>query len=81
MSRVEGTCSCEEWGCTVHYKYNHKDPQEADGRLPKTGSREGWVDSVTAKCRPCEIDHGNRWGHNTAKAEESRGQVPGEANL
>lgn len=38
----------------------------------------GWVDAVTGSCRDCEITHGKRWGHNTAKAEESAGQLPGE---
>lgn len=39
-----------------------------------------WVDAVTGTCRACEIEHGERWGHNTAKAEEAT-QSPGERVL
>lgn len=30
-----------------------------------------WVDKITGNCRDCEIEHGDRWGHNTARAEEA----------
>ena len=39
-----------------------------------------WVDKITGKCRQCEIDHGERWGHHGTKALEATPGV-GERNL
>ena len=78
MSRVEGSCICKKCGCTVHYAAYDYDKEGNEVRLPKTkvgsediGTRTGWVDSITGVCRACEIQQGDRWGHNTARAEEA----------
>lgn len=64
MARIEGTCVCEVEGCEVHVK----------------GTRVAYVDALTNKCRPCEIAHGERWGHHGAKPYEGT-QDQGEHSI
>lgn len=45
-----------------------------------TSKTSGWVDAITQKCRSCEVEHGERWGHHSAKVEEGV-QSSGERSI